>query len=356
MKTTIKLVFSLLVLLSITSCSSIPAKKSKEHAGLFPICKEGTIGYIDATGKVVITPQFKAIGGSDGCSAGEFQDGLALVNVGYKYGYIDKTGKFVINPQFEVAMGFSEGFAFVKKDGKYGVIDTSGTFIAEPQFELGTEFSEGLALVVQNGDAGYIDKSGKMVILPQFARGDNFSDGLALVTIGDNQEQGAKCGYIDTAGKIAISPRFVHCGRFSEGHALVREGEWGNSSAPTVLINQKGDVISKGDYWRDFREGLAPVCQKAVGVNAQCGYKDSKGEWIIKPTFYQAYPFAEGLAYVVLDDKRSGYVDKTGKVVISIGESGLEDQPFFGGLALVATNGKRSYIDKTGKAVWTGER
>jgi hypothetical protein len=55
----------------------------------------GKYGFIDKTGKIVITPQF------DGAEA--IYKGLAKVEVGFsdwdKVGYIDKTGRYVWEPR-----------------------------------------------------------------------------------------------------------------------------------------------------------------------------------------------------------------------------------------------------------------
>jgi hypothetical protein len=76
----------------------------------------------DATGKMVINPQFDAAYG--------FNDGLAAVRIGDdqtgKWGYIDKQGKMVINPQFNYASRFNDGPAAVGigdyQTGKWGYI------------------------------------------------------------------------------------------------------------------------------------------------------------------------------------------------------------------------------------------
>ena len=49
-------------------------------------------GFIDKTGKIIITPQFDRIS--------LFSEGLACVKIGNKWGYVDKTGKIIITPQF----------------------------------------------------------------------------------------------------------------------------------------------------------------------------------------------------------------------------------------------------------------
>lgn len=40
--------------------------------------------------------------------AGSFSEGLARVQIGWKYGLIDKTGKIVIEPMFDDVYQFSE--------------------------------------------------------------------------------------------------------------------------------------------------------------------------------------------------------------------------------------------------------
>ena len=55
---------------------------------------------------------------------GTFHEGLAYVKIDGKIGYVDTTGKLVISPQFESEKyGFHDGMAAVEQGGKYGWID-----------------------------------------------------------------------------------------------------------------------------------------------------------------------------------------------------------------------------------------
>ena len=145
-------------------------------------------GYIDKTGKYVITPQFD--------EAGAFADGLAKVRIGQQSGYIDAAGHFAIKPQYDNAGEFCEGLAGVVVKGKCGYVDMTGTFVIPPQLDIAGGFQNGLALVKVDTKWGFIDKNGKYVITPQFDEAGAFADGLAKVRIGE------KIGYIDESGKF----------------------------------------------------------------------------------------------------------------------------------------------------------
>ena len=102
-------------------------------------------GYIDTTGKMVIAPQFKPVDDRDqdnpdfawNCYyVGNFSEGLAAVTLGEKWGYIDATGKMVITPQFDDARDFYGGLAAVEIGKKWGFINKTGQMVIAPQFDM----------------------------------------------------------------------------------------------------------------------------------------------------------------------------------------------------------------------------
>src|ERR1041384_2177978 len=78
-----------------------PTATAQATQNLYPVEKDGKWGYIDATGKLVIQPQYD-------CTF-PFSEGLAAVCVGNKIGYIDTAGKLIIQPQYDFAYPFSDG-------------------------------------------------------------------------------------------------------------------------------------------------------------------------------------------------------------------------------------------------------
>lgn len=119
-------------------------------------------GYMNASGKVIINPEYDLTYG--------FNEGIAAVRTDRGWGFIDKSGKLIIQPSFEAVSrnGFSEGLCAVQSNGKWGFIDKSGTWVIEPIFEcpyrivngsVGS-FHNGFAAVALNGQLGYVDKFG----------------------------------------------------------------------------------------------------------------------------------------------------------------------------------------------------
>ena len=241
-----------------------PQSHADEVGPLFPVEEHGKWGYIDKTGKIVISPEYydanpfieglaliqpfpvlgrrairvliidksgKMVGSKIYAYAQAFSEGLALVVIAGEeksgYGYIDKTGKMVTS-RYDFAKSFSEGLAAVKDGGKWGYIDKTGKMVIPPQFSEAYRFSEGLATVKDGGQWGYIDKTGKMVIPPQYDLAYQHSEGLAAV------KTGGKWGFIDSTGQMVIPPQFSDTFGFSEGLVSVELGKNGATSTKPV--------------------------------------------------------------------------------------------------------------------------
>jgi hypothetical protein len=385
-----------------------PGRYKPDNSGLYRITVNGKVGFMDRSGKTVITPQFDAAGG--------FSEGLASVRIGAKWGYIDTKGTVVITPQFDQPSAFSEGLAELQVGTKFGYINTKGVLAITPQFDEVHAFRGGRAPVklccgrywngldtkvghTGNNRYGFIDKDGKylgtpgfLFVLPQgFVDGrgqisdatvvrtaddrvgimsrsgrvvivdkaDNigwlgFTDGLAPLAAG------GKWGYVDTKGEWSIEPQFEEAYGFEDGLATVKVG--GRSG----LIGRDGKFVVNPQYDHIFgvSEGYAifytgtgsiPGCQYC----ANYGFINTKGQVVVDAKFVQrpdahgglrspVAPFSEGLAAVKTDDGW-GFIDPTGKMVI---DPQFDDaRSFQDGLAFVSVLGKEAYITKTGAFV-----
>jgi len=90
-----------------------------------------------------------------------------------------------------------------------------------------------------------------------------------------------------------------------------------------------------------------PLRLRPIQENNKWGYIDSAGTITIKPQFFWAEEFSEGLAAFENEDGKHGYIDETGKIVI---EPKFDNWTNFSeGLAAVSVGFEWGYIDKTGK-------
>lgn len=95
---------------------------------------------------------------------------------------------------------------------------------------------------------------------------------------------------------------------------------------------------------------LFPVTQ-----NKKCGYIDRTGKIIIPLQFEDTcYDFREGLASVALNGKR-GFIDETGRIVIEPQFDLSPGASFSEGLAAISIDRKKGYVDKSGKVTMLPE-
>jgi hypothetical protein len=340
---------------------------------LFPFVQNGRWGYIDARGKIVVTPTFE--------SANDFSEGLALTWTNEGAGFINESGSMAIvvpygRKELDSVADFSGGFAWFSIRGKHGCINRKGAIAIEPRFEKVRKFAEGVAAVnvgaspdeavprrASGGKWGYIDGTGRMVIQPQFDWAADFSGGVALVGVGHDFL------YIDKDGKTVLRPvyesadekrQIASAGPFSEGLARISTSAY--RGPYTGFIEKSGRFViePRFEWARDFSEGLA-----AVGVGNKCGYVDRIGRLMIRPGFDDAGSFREGLARVRIGSYW-GYIDMKGRLSIwsweractggirksrVIGFSDAED--FLEGLARVHIGGEFR-VARDGPAGWHG--
>lgn len=231
--------------------------------GLAPCGDVNGVGFMDMSGNVAISPQYKSVS--------IFSEGLAAVIVGQKYGYIDSNGNMVIKPQFDYAQDFKEGMAGVLINNKYGFIDKTGRIIIQPQYDTVGKFSEGLASVSINNKWGFIDKSGMIIIGLNYEYVQDFSEGLAEANMKD------KCYFIDKTGKpvITISRSGMYYPEpFNNGLAMVIDEE-GN-----YYIDKSGNKVWKEPDSEEIGYGVR-ITKNLV--------RNNEGSLII------VYPQVEGL-------------------------------------------------------------
>lgn len=305
--------------------------------GLVRVLNNEKTGFIDKTGNYVTELQ-----GYD--EVGLYApNGLAAAKVGSKWGFIDQSGQLVIEPQFDFTYGFDDsGLAAVSKKDKWGYIDSSGNYIVEPQFVgVTNNFINGLAFVSQNGRHGCVDITGKLVIEPRFESFFSFgSNGWAAVKLG------GLYGYIDKTGEFVIEPQFEKAFNFaSNGLACVKvDGKY-------HYIDETGSFAFDAVF--TYAESFSDSGYAIVSNLDDEGYIfiDHTGKRVSDDVYLLVYGFnSSGISAVLLKDGKRSYIDPSGKLVF---EAKFDYAHSFtdSGLARVTVDGKCGYIDMAGNYV-----
>lgn len=296
---------------------------------LFPAHEDGRFGYINKKGRYKIDPSYD--------EARAFSEGYAAVRVGDLWGYIDKKGRWLVSPTYTDAVNFSEGYAAVKQGQKVGFINTEGALVVPPTRTGVGNMESGRALIVENEAFGFIDTTGAVVIPATLKWAEPFSDGLAPVSLSGNL-----AGFMGLDGTLAISEKYQKVGRPSEG--LIAVSEDGESFS---YIDYSGKTVLAGPYRgaADFAEGRA-----WVGVDDRHALIDRKGVEVPTPKNTDRGPFSAGLAAIRVDSGLA-FITLDGELVL---EGGYVDAlGFQGRLGLVQKDYEWSYITRKGKVVWS---
>jgi hypothetical protein len=194
-----------------------------------------------------------------------------------------------------------------------------------------------------NGEEwGYLNWEGEIEINPQFKAAGYFFEGRALALNSNDL-----FGYIDSDGKFAINAQFDQALRFSEGIAwTVQEG-----GHPTA-INTSGEVVytcSDCASVQSYSEDLAAFSIRDKKGEIRWGYRNKKGDIVVNPQFYLAFPFYQGRAQVKNKDGKYGLIDADGKLVVPYQFQkalvGINDQ----GISIAGNKDEFGLIDAQGK-------
>ena len=196
----------------------------EEWGVLYPFWEDGLWGYKDADNNIVIEPQFSW--------ASDFSEGLAFVlgSSGNEHltGYIDATGKLIISlPNAFLGSEFIEGFAFISER-------RWDRTIGEPPVQTGLY-----------GPFIFINRQGINIFNQEFIHVRSFNEGFAGVLLFDGRNV-----FINRRGEIAFDMEFMNTQDFINGYARVTlmysDIMYGENIR--VHIDRNGNIIDMGDW------------------------------------------------------------------------------------------------------------
>ena len=231
---------------------------------------------------------------------------LYRILVGDKYGFMDQSGKVMIEPQFDDApINFYDEICWVKINDNYFFIDRNGAITAQ--------LPNAVKYVQQ-------EENGLFVFSTTFSSLDDY------LFSGDFENK--KMGVMDSNAKIIIPEIYSGIKIFSELDTAI----------VFVAKNLQKKIV-----------GLAPV--ELIG---NWYYADSDGNIVENICYNRVEYFRNGLC-AVEQDKKWGYIDRTGKMVINP----IYDYagPYAeNGIAAVEKDGKEMFIDKQGDKLFSVDR
>lgn len=267
--------------------------------------------------------------------AGSFLGNVALVKLDGKYGYLSSEGSYMIAPIYDGGKPFL-GTSTAVNDGKeWYMINNGGYKVARPSQKVDdlSFLSNGKILVSVDGKYGYTDTSFTIGEL-KYDVATNFKNGVAAV------KEGKTWSIIDTTGK-KITDDVYEDVIIDEYNVCINNGViFVKKDDKYHMINAQGQSIS--DMAFDDVCPFVGTEPAAVCVDKKWGFVDSKGKMVIEPQYEKAKSFSIGLAPVLVDGVW-GYINSSNDIRI---ENIFEDCRSFSsnGIAAVKSDGIWSYI------------
>ncbi len=247
----------------------------------------------------------------------------------------------VMRSELDEAYSFLGGYALVKRDDRYGYLNASGEYIIAPsKYSKASMMMSGAAAVFDEDEKSWvvINDSGYVVARP--------SDSLDTLSFLSNgfmpASKEGKYTYLTQSLNVDKTKfQYDYCSNFKNNvGAVKKDGKW-------ALVNSKGESIT--DYiFEDVKldEFNACVNNGIVMAKTQGKYYfyNTSGVKVSEQGFDDVCQFAEGDKAAVCIDKKWGFADSTGNIVI---EPQFDDARSFSmNLAAVNEKGVWKYIDK----------
>lgn len=217
----------------------------------------------------------------------------------------------------------------------------------------------GVVIVVNNKDEStFVSDSISVLVEPTFeySNVEPFSEGYAIVEKCNCKGNliDDKYGVVDKTGLEVIPPKYENIVSFREGLAIIKKYAPKTDDYKYGVVGENGKEIIPTVYnaISFFKDGFA------VNKDGEYSYMDKTGKVIMSLDYFPLGYFNGDLRAARKDERNMGYIDETGKVVIPLEFNDIGD--FNDGLACVEKyydlgNGSsytpKGYIDRTGKLV-----
>ncbi len=227
-------------------------------------------------------------------------------------------------------------------------------WIKDLKYDTISDYSEGFAIVKKesmNYDLkkyrkiskyAYIDLNGNLITDFKYSSAEKIINGIAYVGVLRNDT--LYYGIINNKG-VEITPlNYYNIESFDKDFSLVKTSP---NLYYNLIDNKTGKLLSTNSYYKicEFSEGLAAV----MNNNYRWGFIDKLGKVVVPCIYSQVKTFSEGLA-AVLNKNRWGYIDRTGEIIIPCNYYRADS--FINSRAKVSITNKQVYYETSRTLVW----
>jgi hypothetical protein len=296
-------------------------------------------GVLDKNGKEIVPVIYRDLEGS-------FDNGwfVKVVNDKKEKLHINTLGQIFTVPDGILLMNDRvDGKNVVAyKNSKYGLVNQQFKEVLPFEYSRITPTNDGMLIAGKDGLFGLMDSKLKWIVKPTFTGIFQFQQGYAIVTDADN-----KYGAINAKGVVTTKPQFEKINRVGQTNSAIALYKGAGTDRWGLVNLATGTIITPAGYNMyafDYAWGIIKFSR-----DGKKGMMDSTG----KELFYGQYDdfspgFNENRAWV-MKDKKYGFIDKTGALVIPIQYDMIGG--FMNGLAKIKQNGKYGYINLKGDVV-----
>lgn len=187
-----------------------------------------------------------------------------------RWGFMEATGKWKVKPQFTAVSKLPSGGYLVEKDGNKGYFNGAFERVASTDYDTLSVGHTGYVMVRKDGKWGLVAPNGKTAIKPRYATMAMAPTGMLCVS-----EKGF-AGIVDNAGNTTLPLNsYTSIEPFSTEFLLFRRGE------ETGLLDQGGHERIKGGRYSSFTaDGDEFITVVSYG---KTGILNGHGEEIIAP-------------------------------------------------------------------------
>ncbi len=275
---------------------------------------------------------------------GDFGSGVCPVRIGNFWGVINRENKLIISAEYDEISYFKNGYSYLKKEDKYLLVDSMGKLLNGIPYDLVSFPSKGQSFILKLKDKfGVLDYSLNEKVPFIYDVITDANEGMLAV------KQNDKWGYLDSTGSLIYGVQSTVPYYFMCGEVIVQKKE--ENTLKFIKIDKNGKEHPYTDKTSIFSEYVEDSI--TGNIESIYGLLNADGEVLISPYYDVIYPFSEGLAAVVKNEKL-GFIDSTGKVIIplTLYYNSSIYPTFSEGFTVVGNEeGKRGFIDKSGKLV-----